>query len=239
MMPVSEKPTSGGTEMAKIIMYGNPSIQVTRTEDEYGEVIMKITTEGGSPGEAIEFHCGAGQVDADCLRGELESAHEAADDIFSDWEDLPDETDGSVTEDRGGYIVTLEGRNPEGMPRGGYPSRDIATYELARLMADSGYFPNTWYFNERGNYDMTNEEVRAFHDERGDKLLSLPDAEYEEGTRVWLDQEGYPYVVDHDYGAMGIVIHVSGDPSITEFLSGDERTRLLPVDESFAEDNEN
>lgn len=95
------------------------------------------------------------------------------------------------------------------MPHGKYPSQDIAEYELARVMAESGVFPNAWYVNDRGNTDNISESLRKYHDEGGDKLLPLRGVEYEDGADITAD--GLSASVVRDYGDMGIVYVLSGD----------------------------
>jgi hypothetical protein len=205
-----------------------PTIHVERADDEYGSIILKIESQT----ETITMDAGQLQGDAEILRDALRDALNDVEEILTDWEDRPDEEDGYVTEDRGGYLVQLSGSAPDSMPRDGYPSRDIAVYELARLMTEHGYFPNAWFVNERGNTDQIGSEIGGMLNESADGVKPLKGVQYEEGEIVCEDTGAlcWPMVVDRDYGRLGLMLYTSGDPSITEFVEHEDRSRWSRAD---------
>lgn len=185
-----------------------PEFEVER-EDESGDVVLTITTDAG---DKVRINIGRFYDSASSLVDTLRStADDVKANILTDWQDTPDEFDGWVSEGRDGYYVRLEGTELGG--RHGYASRDIAVYELAKAMADSGCFPNAWYQNERGNVDDIAYEVRKYHDEGGDKMLPLEGVEYGVGDRIVSGDQDW-WVVEQDYGQLGIVAHVWGDPTV-------------------------
>ena len=191
------------------------SFSVDRDMDT-GTITLTITTDDG----AISIDAGQSEDDAASLRDNLKSASDEAGQIADNWQDIPEEDDGYVTEDyRSGYGVMLE-RTHHDTPWGarGYPSREIATYELAKLMGDSGVFFNSWIQRERGITDPISDDINALLDDEG-KVKPLQGVRYECGDEVLIGGYDYPYVVDKDYGTLGVMLHISGDPSITEFES--------------------
>jgi hypothetical protein len=113
-------------------------------------------------------------------------------------------------------------------PDGPYPSCAIATYELARQMAESSYFPNAWYQDDQGNTEPIHDAIRALLDEH-DNLKPLPGARYQQGDVIALAGGNWPtWVVIHDYGHLGAMLHAQGDPSMTAFA---EHDRLAPYGE--------
>lgn len=211
--------------MSDIQLTGDYEFFVKRADSERGEIIIQL--EVGS--DTVTFEAGEFVSDADALVGALRSLTEDAEQIQKDWEDRPNnETDGFVAEQRGGYSASLEGT----VAGYDFPSRDIATYELAKLMADSGTFPDAWYQNERGNTDNIGEEVRKYSDAGRGKLLPLEGVKYAEGDTVLIGTYDYPYVVDRDYGKLGVMLHISGDPSITEF---EQHENLRPYNDDDEE----
>lgn len=154
-----------------------------------------------------------------------EGLRKLAEDLYTQvvdgWEDIPEEWDARVTADRGEYLVSIGGKDVTG-----YPTRDIAVYELARRMADAGEFGNAWYYNEHGTYDNINDEVRKYHDEGGDKLLPLPGVQYQDGATVDYGDPDFPWIVDRDYGPLGVRVHASGDPDVNALVT--DRTELKP-----------
>lgn len=194
--------------MSRNEFYGEDQLDISteRADDESGMVTMTITANG----DVITINAGRFQEDASALADELEKAAQEVRSIAGDWEDRPDDEDGWVLADRDGYFAKLSNEQA-----GPFPSQDIATYELARMMADSGYFPNAWRQDERGNYDAIHDAVRAFHDEGGDKLLPLPDVRYADGAEVTVSGDGSGYVV-RDYGNLGVVVEHYGDISVHE-----------------------
>lgn len=217
--------------MADITLYAHDELDfdVQRTDDEIGEIVLIITADG----EKVEIKVGQSLEDAEQLRDAMQNAAKAVTgDIIDGWENRPDVEDGFVTEDGRGYLVVMAGKHPDDMPHNGYRSRDVATYELARLMANQGYFPNAWYQGERGMTDSINEAVQKHYDAEGSSIKPLPGVKYAEGDNVLLDKDDpdawHGYVVDHDYGDLGVMLYMSGDPSITEFA---EHDRITPDEE--------
>lgn len=195
------------------------SISVEREDDESGLIVLTISANN----DVITIYTGRFQEDADQLRGELEGATDQARTIHDDWEDQPDnERDGFVSDGRDGYDVSLEGSHI-----GTYKSHDIAVYELASAMAAGGIFPNAWSVNERGNTDAIHDQVGAWLDEG--KLKPAPGAKYGRGADVRVSDEDWQHwVVDADYGDMGVVVHTYGDPSVNMLASHD---RLQPYED--------
>lgn len=233
--------------MAQVTTFGVDSIEVTREDDEAGSVVLVIRTEGGTDSctDSYTFYAGRFFEDAENLARDLRSAANDAEAIVSDWQDRPDEYDGFVSEDRGRYLVSLDGvhwngdalvsvtRFPDRRWRS-FPTRDIATYELARAMEVSGVFPNVWYQNERGSPDNIGEQVRAFHDEGGTNCKPLSGVEYEDGADVLIRyEEGFlGGQVVKDYGELGIVYVLSGDD---EERFSEDRSEVKPYDEDEGE----
>lgn len=191
--------------MTKVTVYGLESLDFERTEEYPSRLILKAT---GDDGTHIVFEVGCLYDDADTIREMLHSAAGDAAQIVDDWVDEPDiEMDGFVAFDgrAGRYYVTLFGKTQDT----GYNTQDIAEYELARAMAEAGYFPNAWYQNDRGNTNDIGESVRKYQDEGGDKLLPLLGVEYADGADITAD--GLSACVVRDYGELGIVYMLSGD----------------------------
>lgn len=190
-----------------ITAYGLEMITVERTTDEFGILWLKINTEDGTK---VRIQCGRFNEDAYNLKRELEEAAAYVQlEIIEGWEDRPDDSDAYVFCDRGYYYARLE-RDYVGP----FPTREIATYELAALMSKQGYYPNAWYEGERGGYDDIGDEVRAFHDEGGDGLKSLIGVQYEPGDEVIVRPDAmFPdvYTVAKDYGHLGITLRTYDD----------------------------
>lgn len=200
-------------------------------EDDSGEIILTVTGDGD---ESVRVNAGDSPEDAEQIRDSLRSLLADAEDLVKDWETRPDfESDAFVADGRDGYSVSLEGSHI-----GTYPSRDIATYELARAMADGGVSPNCWYQNERGNTDSIGEEISKYLGE-DDKLLPLPGAEFEPGDVIRHADRNrcdWPMAVDRDYGELGIWAHTSGDPSITELIEDRDGWHSVEDDEDDEDD---
>lgn len=120
--------------------------------------------------------------------------------------------DGFVTLGRNDWEVRLEG-----IERGRYPKYEMAVYQLARVMAETGSFPACWAEGEHGpSSRLIDDEVRAFHDAGGDGLLPLPGARFAPGDLVIDTDGGWPCQVIFDYGtAIGVHVHAQGDPDVT------------------------
>lgn len=205
----------------------NLEIRVHRADDETGAITLEI--EGDD--DTVTIDVGRFEDDAYQLADELQSATRAAEDIRDNWEDRPDrETDGWVYSWRDGYHAKLGNQQT-----GPFPSRDIATYELARLMADGGMFPNAWYEDERGGTDDIAAAVLAYHDEAGATLKPLTGVRYQPGAVVREQDGDWPLVVDADYGDLGVMLHTQGDPSVTVFVL-DRHEQLSPADDQEGED---
>lgn len=202
--------------MADIDISGIESINIERECDEDGSILLKIESEDGT---TITINCGRFHDDACNLKNLLSSVAHEADTMVTDWEDRPEEEDGYVGSDRGRYFVRLSSQwwqdggfrsHSDRIVREGYPTLDIAMYELAAAMTATGYFPNTWEEGERGGYDDIGNAVRAFHDEEGGTdLKPLGGVEYEDDAEVLVN--GMSAYVVKDYGTMGIVYVYSGD----------------------------
>jgi hypothetical protein len=206
--------------MAHIDLTGDYEFSVTRTDDEPGEIIVILTA--GS--DTATFTAGHSLSDAEDLVAELRDLTTGAEQIVADWQDRPDiDTDGSVSAGPDGYYVQLSGK-----PEGPYPSCAIATYELARQMAASGSFPHAWDPDEQGNAEPIHDAIAARLDEHR-KLTPLPGARYQPGDVMALAGDLWPsWVVVHDYGDLGAMLHAQSDPSMTAFA---EHDRLTPYDE--------
>lgn len=213
----------------QLTLDGNPSFKITRKDDETGDIILVIDVED----EDVEINCGRFSSDADALLGALQDAAEEAKTLVDDWEDRPDEFDGYVTEDRGGYRVVMESTHrPANWREPGYPTREIATYELAKLMVESGCYPNAWYQNERGNNDFIGEAVYAFQEDGPDslKMKPLEGVQFSEDDTVTFtsDPSQEPVLwtegtVVADYGTLGLILSSYGD---REFFDGEQRAQV-------------
>lgn len=73
--------------------------------------------------------------------------------------------DGIVAEGRSSYFVSMEG-----VRVGDFDTEDEAVYALAEAMVDAGCFPDAFFVNERGNFHRIDADVRALHDDGGDKM---------------------------------------------------------------------
>ena len=76
--------------------------------------------------------------------------------------------DGIVAEGRRGYYVTMEG-----IRVGDFDTEDEAVYALAQAMVDAGCFPDAFYVNHRGNFHRIDNDIRALHDDGGDKMREV------------------------------------------------------------------
>jgi hypothetical protein len=193
-------------------------IQAWRTEDEDGDVTLIIKTDDGT----VRVRCGRTADDADRLTGALATATGQAGKVADDWDERPDENDLYVNLYRGKYWLSWAAET-----RHAYPDRQVAIYEAARWMAERGEFPSAWISGEHGPAaESIDSEVRAFHDEGGDRLLPLAGVEYEPGELVRYD--GDLMEVVGDYGTLGIWLAVAGDRSAGEAFVQD-RARVVPV----------
>jgi hypothetical protein len=185
-------------------------VQVWRTEDEAGEVTLILKTDEGT----LRIRCGATEEDADRVYDALNKGAQQARGVHTSWEDRPHQYDAYVSPDSHGWrgtrwYLTLEGVRPE-QPGNGYPDKSVAVYELARAMADRGSFPPAWAEGLDWAPVSIDDEVRAFHDEGGDKLLPLPGVTYEPGTEVRWDDSTWEVV--RDYGELGVWLAIPVDP---------------------------
>jgi hypothetical protein len=215
----------------KLTLNGNPSFEITRADDEYGAITLKITTDSG---DEVEIECGRLHTDMDELHGALANATLDASAMLADWEDRPDEFDAYVTEDRGTYRAVMEGTHrPANWREPGYPTREIATYELAKLMVESGCYPNAWYQNERGNTDDIGAEVYAFQEdgETELKLKPLEGVQFSEGDTVMFASDPYEgtWTVEADYGTLGLIL--SNNLETRAFFDGDQRAQVKPYED--------
>lgn len=182
-------------------------LTLDRGDDEAGTLTLEIVTDDGK----VTINLGRFYDDLATTVGELKRCADKGEKMLADWEDRPDEYDAFVTEDRAAYYLKLEGTTSRN-PRRGYPSRDIAEYELAAWMAESGVFPNAWFMNERGNVENISERIRKFHDAGGDKLLPLEGVEYAVDSDINAPYGGASVVMD--YGKFGILYIYHGDDTV-------------------------
>lgn len=190
-----------------------PEFSVVR-DDAYGWIRLRINADGNK----IRLNVGKFHDDAEGLRDQLKQAVGQLDDLLKDWHDVPDDYDCYVTLDRGGYYVQVENKEAEGHP---FPTREIAFYEAARLMAEMGSFPNAWLSGEHGPAsEDCGEKIRNFHDEGGDKVDPLPGVQYADGQEVLFD--GDTVEIIRDYGDLGIRFSYYGRGD-TEFSTDREK----------------
>lgn len=205
------------------------SMSVERSSED-GSVILTITANH----DTITINVGLEDDDALQLADELGKTTTAAQAIADSWEARPDaESDAFVCETRDGYTAQVEGvQVPCSWNRwNAFPSRDIATYELVRYMTEHGIFPRVWYQNERGNTDNIGQDVSKYFGP-DDKAVTLPGVRYEEGETVTLPAEDWKtWVVDGDYGDLGVQVHTSGDPDVNMLAAHDQITPYEDEDE--------
>jgi hypothetical protein len=186
-------------------------VQAWRTEDEYGDVTLVLKTDDGT----VRIRVGRTAEDADRLEVALRKAAEGASEIAEDWDERPGEHDLYVSLDRGRYYVSWNGRDREGQPRNGYPTAGIAVYEAAAWQAEAGEFSSAWMTGEHGPSvrDIV-AELHALQDEH-DQIRPLPGVVYEDGAIVQLAGDDWPtWVVDRDYGKLGVMVHTEGDATV-------------------------
>lgn len=70
--------------------------------------------------------------------------------------------DAVVAEDRGQYVVSIEGTRV-----GTFDDQDAAYLALARAMVDAGCFLDAFHVNDRGNWHRIDGEIRELHDAGG------------------------------------------------------------------------
>lgn len=197
-------------------------LRVEPDRSGYGQnITLTITSEGG---DVVVFDCGRFNDDLHSLTTDLEALVEDAKKECRDWEDLPDEYDAYIGAHWGRFFLTIEQVHVGDQK--GYPTREIAAYELARHMTESGVFPGAWFQNERGTCDAVDDEVRAFHDEGGTGLKPLPGVRFEDGAEVLIAGMGRAYVVK-DYGDLGLTYVLSGDDEV-RFIEDNVADAVLP-----------
>jgi hypothetical protein len=76
--------------------------------------------------------------------------------------------------DARGPVWDWDGIVVEGVHLGEHDTYDEAVYALAQAMVDAGCFPDAFYVNGRGNFQRIDTEIRALHDDGGDKMR-VPD----------------------------------------------------------------
>ena len=189
-------------------------IKAQRTEadeDGNGDVLLVIRTDEGT----VRVRVGQTTDDADRLEVTLRKAAGQASEVADTWEDRPDRYDGYVTLDRGRWFVTFSQQSPAGQSRSGYPSSEIAIYELARMITERGEFINVWSEGEHGPSSRPIGDQVYAHIDENDQLRPLPGVRYEDGDLVTLTTDDWPtWVVDHDYGELGVMVHTEGDPDV-------------------------
>ena len=199
---------------------GGPRFSIERGPG--GDVILSVLTQNVQ----VEINVGRSLEDVQNMVDDLgETAGAALSDILECWEDTPEDRDGYVTLYRLMYAVQLDL-----LDGGMYPTQDIATYELARMMANAGWFPNAWYQGQVG-YDDINTDIKAFLTDDQDKprLKPLDGVVYDDGDTVMLDGTcGTPCTVVRDYGKLGVMMHVEGYPSSPVFAKPERRNAITP-----------
>ena len=126
------------------------------------------------------------------------------------------------------YRVTLRGQEI-----GGYHTREIAIYELARAMAGDEEFTPAWITGEHGPAAESIEtEVYAHYEFSGSEgtLIPLEHTRYGPGDLVIVEgQDWQPWVVTGDWGDLGIQLHALGDESVACFIDGADLDDVQPV----------
>jgi hypothetical protein len=222
--------------MSSIELVGLASLTVTRSDEAPGEVTLVLM---GEEGDRISISVGHHDEDAANLRLELAGALAKLDRWLADWYVHPDEYDAYVGDLGPDYSVRLEGVILDRT----FPSKEIATYELARMMAERGCFPAAWFEGYQGGHEPLDDEVRAFHDEGGDKLLELWGRQYEDGAEVLIrdpdtlttDADEWTANVVRDYGVMGVVYRYPENQH-DYVLEHTDRDRMRPVPDDEDDD---
>lgn len=196
-------------------------IQAWRTEDADGDVTLIIKTDEGT----VRIRCGRTADDADRLADALGTGQIQAAKVAEDWDDRPSEDDGYIGLDRRGWYVQLGGQPPADMTRDGYPTEEIATYELARMLAAAGEFPPCWAEGEHGPSTRPISEQVYAHLDDGDQLKPLPGVKYADRACVLAPAEDWTsWVVVRDYGDLGVMVHTLGDDTVTMLAKHDQLT---------------
>jgi len=130
----------------------------------------------------------------------------------------PSEDDAWVVLDEGVYRIRVFGADT-----GPFPTRHIAIYELAAAMVKHGEFPSAWVFGEHGPaVEEISDQVDKFFDESGELRL-LTGVRFDDGAQVLLTDDAHAdwrsYTVIRDYGQLGLYVHTTGDPTITELIT--------------------
>ena len=153
--------------------------------------------------------------------------------IVDNWEDRPDLFDGYVCQDGSKCYVQLSRRawDGDGFDKclRSFPTREIATYELARAMSYAGEFPNAWFEGDRGHTEDIGDAVREFHDEGGTEVKPLPGAFFSEGDSIYFLRRGNPYPQPSTKGWAAYVVRDYGDLGLTYVLSGDDTVHYSPA----------
>lgn len=212
------------------IKFFDPDVKMTvlRASDGDADVKLRIKAEDAT----IEVNVGHWQDNVQELRDTLAAVMKTLDDdILDGWQDTPEQNDGYVTFDDGAYHVSLDGK-PVGH---GFPSRDIAVYELARASVKAGYFPNMWEQHERGTTEPINDMEQFFADDGG--LAPLDGVKFMSGDRVTTPGD-LTWTVDQDYGHLGVTLFAPSDSSIRMFVNGNDPTQAVTQDSLTLEEDE-
>ena len=220
--------STGGTMTAQFDLH-DPQPRFTVDRNEYGTVILKISTDDGT----VNVHVGGSEEDAENLRDELtQSAASLTENILAGWEDVPEEWDGYISwEERRGWMVSLSGKTV-GNSQYGFPTLEIAMFELANAMCVAGEFSNAWVQGEHGpTTRCITSELRALQDEGGTAMRPLAGVQYDEGDLI--EEAGSPtwqMTVNSDYGELGITVYAPGDPDVGGYIkhTGRARWHLVP-----------
>jgi hypothetical protein len=220
--------------MAKIELHDmEPEFKVERRTD--GDVVFTVNADGVE----VDIHIGKS---LDSAQGAYDKLRELADTgleagILDGWEDTPGVFDGYVVEDNGKYYVRLSGHEitspwQHGNGENFFPSREIAIYALAEAAAKTGEECNMWRQYEAYTVDI-GEAVYAYqenNDEGSLRVKPLDGVVFAEDDEVLLadDDEGWLFVVDRDFGKLGVLLHISGDPTIERFVEDRSLLKRAP-----------
>jgi hypothetical protein len=210
-----------------------PAFSVRRRED--GNVVFTLKADGVT----IELGIGRNQDDVESVTDDLSRlvAIGLKSDILTSWEDTPGDFDGYVVEDDGKYYVRLSGHEvtspwQHGNGENFFPSREIAIYALAEAAAKTGEECNMWHQYQAYTVDI-GEAVYAYqenNDEGSLRVKPLDGVVFAEDDEVLLadDDEGWLFVVDRDFGKLGVLLHISGDPTIERFVEDRSLLKRAP-----------
>lgn len=201
-----------------------PAFNVVRDED--GNVVLTGSASCGK----VAFNIGNDEDSAGELHEELLDVVDKLTKILDLWEDTPEDEDGWVILDNGKYVVRFDNLEKAR----GIPSREIAIRLLAEVMFEARMLPHAWLSGEHGPAtESIDEKISAEFDPGTRDLKPLEGVEYTSRALVRIAEGGDLLTVDRDFGDLGIMLHVSGDPSVTVFVRPEDRisVSLAPSDD--------